>query len=63
MEYIYYIVIDNVCACMFWPHFKSSAIVGKMTEERKLGGKEYRQFQMLDIKEENVAVCLVEVRE
>lgn len=34
-----------------------------MTEERKLGGKEYRQFQMLDIKEENVAVCLVEVRE
>ena len=35
----------------------------KMTEERKLGGKEYRQFQMLDIKEENVAVCLVEVRE
>lgn len=48
---------------MFWPHFNSSAILGKQTEERKLGGKEYEQFQMLDIKEENGAVCLVEVRE
>lgn len=36
--YIYIIiVIDNVCACMFWPLFKSSAILGKNDRREKVG--------------------------
>lgn len=44
---------------MFWSHFKGSRILGNKAEERKLGAKEYEQFQILGIKEENGAVCLV----